>query len=854
MPSTARLLASVFAVLLFSGAVLLPAQAQAPDTQERGAVNGIVRDADSGAPLPGVSVRLEGTTLGDATNESGRFQIARVPAGTYTLRASFVGYQTLEREVTVEAGATTDISLEMRVRAIALEGLAVTAQKRAESVASVPTAVASYDGAFLEDIGVQQFDEFSAYVPGLKVQIQSPNNPGFVVRGITSDDGDSRVQPRVSVYKDGVSISKSRGSVVELFDIERVEVLKGPQGTLFGRAAQIGAVHIIQNKAQPQFDAEATVGLGTFAQRKAEAMVNVPVVEDRFFARVAGIYNSFSGQVENLAGNDLNGKETFAVRGAFRWLPTDNTVVDIIGNYQRDTPPGTSFKSGAFGPNGPCSTPREGGCDPTRPAAMGPDPVLEDDALFLERDVGGVTVLVDQSLAPRWTLESISAWRRFDSLERFDADGTVSPALQFDEDAEGSQLSQELRVTYDGDQRLSGFGGVNAFYEDGSQRVPFRTNEQALLAVLNPEVPILQPNGDPTLIPALPTESGPIPLKEEHQESYTNFGETLALEAFIDGTYEILPTLSVTAGLRGTFEDITGAYQVTDPETPGRLGALTGSGQNDLFATTNGARLSRSETFLSAVGRLAARYEPTPAANIFASVSRGRRPNVIEVDANPNDDDVINDEVVWSYELGVKGVLLNDRLQYDVSGFLYDYFDFQTSVEENNQLRTIDAGNASAAGLEVLGRFAITRGINVFGNYAYINAEFDETDENGNPQRFAGDTFRLTPEHSFSAGVNAEVSAGPIGTVFVRPNVTWQSEVYFEVPNTETVRGDAYALVDVRAGIRLPGGRFELTGAVENLLDTEYIIDAGNTGNIFGTPTYIAGEPRMLSLTLTARL
>ena len=131
----------------------------------------------------------------------------------------------------------------------------VYTQKREQSVQDVPIAVTAYSEEQLKRLGVQQFDELADYVPGLEVQEQSPNNPGFVIRGITSDSGAANIEPRVSVFQDGVSISRSRGSFVELFDAS-VEVAKGPQSTLFGRSALIGAINIIQNKPTYEFDAE----------------------------------------------------------------------------------------------------------------------------------------------------------------------------------------------------------------------------------------------------------------------------------------------------------------------------------------------------------------------------------------------------------------------------------------------------------------------------------------------------------------------------------------------------------------------------------------------------------------------
>ncbi|MES3630250.1 MAG: hypothetical protein PPP56_08795 [Longimonas sp.] len=656
-----------------------------------------------------------------------------------------------------------------------------------------------------------------------------------------------------------MSISKSRGSVVELFDMERVEVLKGPQGTLFGRGAQIGAVHLIQNKARQERSGRLTLGTGSFNERYVTGHVNTPL-NDQFALRVAGIYSTHDGTISNRIGNDLNGKETIAGRLALRWTPTDRTLADLIVNVQQDTPPGTSFKSGTF----PAI---DGSTDPFTAASMGgTDPVLGDADLFVDRTVWGATLLVDHRLASNWTLNSITAYREFDSLERFDADGTAAPALQFDEEAYGQQFSQELRVSFDPGERIGGFAGASVFWEDGFQRVPFRTDERSFYALLSPilndalpfdipVVPLVNPDGTPNQSISTNPVTGQ-PLKTSHEEVSTNFGSLTAVELFVDGTVALTPAWSVTAGLRGTYEDVTGGLDVPpSTEDPGTLGFALGAGPNNLFAPTDG-RLSRNETFTSAVGRLATRYELAEAANVFASVARGRRPNVVQVSAS--DTNVLNNEIVWSYDAGVKGRGVQDRLQYSLSGFYYDYFNFQTTVteltEDGLESEIRDSGNATAFGVETDVRAALASGLSVFGSYGYVNATFDDTDNEGIEQELAGNRFRLTPEHTFSLGGELSGTVPSIGRLFVRPTVTYKSQVFFEEDNEPGIEQDGYALLNIRAGVDLAGGQFSISGYVENATDTEYLIDAGNTGGAFGVPTFIPGAPRTFGIRITGRL
>ena len=226
-------------------------------------------------------------------------------------------------------------------------------------------------------------------MPGFLVQNQSPNNPGFVMRGITSDSGSATAEPRVSVFQDGVSISKSRGSYVELFDLERVEVAKGPQSTLYGRGALIGAVNLVQNRARPGMtDAYANIEAGNQGYRMVEGALNLPVGETAGL-RLATRLKTRDGSVDNLlGGEDYNSIETRALRLSGAWAPSDAMRFDVIGNYQKDNASGTSFKSIAYAPADPNTGAVLGGKAPWDGAALTPGAAFDGGkALGLDRKV-----------------------------------------------------------------------------------------------------------------------------------------------------------------------------------------------------------------------------------------------------------------------------------------------------------------------------------------------------------------------------------------------------------------------------------------------------------------------------------
>lgn len=227
--------------------------------------------------------------------------------------------------------------------AINLNRVTVTAQKREQQVVDVPISISAYSNDFMRRLGISDVETLSRYVPGVQVQVQSPNNPGIAVRGITTDDGAATAATRVSIFQDGVDISRSRGSMVALYDMDRVEVLRGPQGTLFGRGAESGAISLIQNKAQAGTAGGFQSEFGNFASRKLTGYFNTPI-SDNVYARVA-VHNAYhDGYIENLSGGRLNGEDTKAIRASLHFNLGTGSGYDLIANYQRDSPPGTDFR------------------------------------------------------------------------------------------------------------------------------------------------------------------------------------------------------------------------------------------------------------------------------------------------------------------------------------------------------------------------------------------------------------------------------------------------------------------------------------------------------------------------------
>ena len=768
-------------------------------------------------------------------------------------RASRVPLALAITAVSALAGApVTAGAADGSVEASRIEEITVTAQKRSQSAFDVPITLSALSGADLEALGIEEFDRLSDFVPGLVVQEQSVNNPGFVIRGITSDSGSAQIAPRVSVYQDGVDISRSRGSIVELFDLERVEVLKGPQATLFGSGASIGAISVVSARPTDEFEGSITGGLGNYDHYRLAGHVSGPLVEGVLRGRLAFVAKQRDGFISNNDGapnsrnprdgsaEDLNGTDSRAVRGSLNWTPSEALEVDLIVNYQKDEPPGTAFKSGTLAPLG-------GSVDPNDFAELGP--FGADSSAFLggdlgiDREVWGITLDAGYELDDRFSLTSISAYRTFESLEVFDADGTAAWWLEFAEDARGEQYSQEFRVDYDAGGAVTGFLGASFFHEEGQQRVPFSADEGQFAACSTGACFA----ADGSVNSVLPV---PVPYTQE----FGNTGDFDTWSLYGDATWAATDTISITAGLRYLAEERqVGAFAIGPPSViSGGLAPLLPFGNTDGVIVE-----SDVEDFDDFLPRLLVSWAPAQTLNVYASVGKGRRSPVLNttLDAIGNlTVNVLDKEEIWSWETGFKSRFMDGRVSLDGAFFYQEYADFQTSVinPDTGLPEGVTAGSATNVGIESALSVLLTDTVTLSLTGGWLDAQFDDEDDDGNRQVFAGNRFRLQPEWSWSAALDGRqpLMAGIdlVGTA----SWTYRSSVFFDDDNApiagRDIKENAVQLVSVRAGIAAEDDRWQLIARADNLFDDDYIIDAGNTGGVFGTPTFIAGPPRFWSI------
>ncbi|MGB3752474.1 MAG: TonB-dependent receptor [Parerythrobacter sp.] len=733
--------------------------------------------------------------------------------------------------------------------------IVITAQKIEQRAVDVPITISAVTGERIEELGVSDLDELSNYVPGLNIQEQSANNPGVVIRGITSDSGSSQQGPRVTLYYNGIDISRSRGSYQAIYDLDRVEVIKGPQATLFGTASAVGAISLVSARPRPGVSAEVTSGYGNFDSYLASGFVNAG--SDTIAVRVAGEYRKRDGYVENLSPtqeDDLYAQDQLGVRTSLRFTPTPDLTIDLIGTYDQQRNGGTPFISGTL----PAFLGAPGGAaNAFEPANLGGSPFSEADLgdaqLGLDREVYDANLTLEYLLTDSLTFTTVNGYRKFDSAEVFDADGSAAPFLEFAEIAEGEQFSHEGRFSYVDDSWRASFGW-NFFTEDGRQNVPFSTEEgvyfQCVVGLI-PDLPCVAPDGS---VPSLATTgilTGGAVAAFPYSSVFENQGDNQSYSVFADATYIPIPAIELTAGVRVLIEQRKAGFRANVP-TSQLLGVPSLFPQVD----TQGQTFEAERSYDAILPRFNVLFRATDDINLFATVSKGRRSPVVGLSASrlPNGDaapnlQLVPEETVWNYEAGLKGRV--GILSGSLGIYYQKYEGFQVTPAEVGAL-TQSIGTASNLGVEAEVQLNPTDWLSVFANGNYIDATID--DDPAFAGAFAGARFRLQPEWQASAGFTIDAPVADGVRFFATPSVTHRSRLFFELPNSNLISQPKVTLFNARAGVSFADERFEIAGFIRNASDEDYLLDAGNTGGAFGIPTFIPAEPRFYGIELTARI
>lgn len=659
-----------------------------------------------------------------------------------------------------------------------IEAVVVTAQRVEQNLQDVPVAVSAFGEDTLRVNRMNSMIDIAQRTPSFTATEVNPGEPNLAIRGIGTEGINSNAGGDASVvlFVDGVYIGRGGAAPLDLYDLERVEVLRGPQGTLFGKNVVGGAVSLTSRK--PAFDDEFIEVIGTFGNYdRTELLGRFNAAFSPTFA-VSGAISTRQrdGYTTNVTtGNRVDDEKSAGGRIAFRYQPDELWdilfAVDRVDQDQRGQPR-----------DNVCDASFNGG---VHCVGVDPDPrrVNAFDDGYLRREVTGLTATIERALN-FGTLTSVTAYRTADYAHA-DAffSNPINPPTQiesFNENIEDTkQLSQELRISFDAlESRLSGVAGLYYLFEN------IERNEILVQTFPAPAA----------------TGIGSFP-QDVDSRSYAIFGQL---------NYDLTPQLTLSAGARMTWEekeaDLAGIL-VQGPGTPPPLSVP--------YA------VSADKSWDAFTPRFAATYRLTDSAMVYASAARGFKSGGFQGTAGTGASAATpyDPEFAWSYEVGTKTQWLDDSLRLNVAAFQIDYEDLQ--VSQLVPLCCVVIGNAATAeirGIEIEALYRPLAGLDINANYSWLDAEFDSF-ATGATADHTGNTLPRAPRHKLNAGVQYEWPVGALGTLMARVDWTRQSRIYFEASNTPLEVQEDYDLIDARLALRSTDERWELALWGKNLDD-----------------------------------
>lgn len=723
----------------------------------------------------------------------------------------------------------------------------VTAERRAEPIDRTPIAISAYDQDFIGRRKIDSVKDLITYTPGFAGNSQDSWLDTIAIRGIVSTDYGIGGDPSISIFKDGIYQGRTGSAVTSLFDVERAEALRGPQGLLFGRNAISGAISVTTR--QPSLDGvggHVFLGIGQTERIEGETALNVPI-GDHWAVRLAGYHVSNRGWIDNVytPGIDdrLMAQNKSAGRGAVLFQSGPLSVV-LSGEYERRRLDGTPYRAS--------NDDRQ--VFDAIDAALGTTLVIGgtrrdvDTDLVAPQDSGriwGTTLRADLDLGSA-TLTSLSGYRHHQFFYSEDYDGTPLLLGDYFQRQHGSYASEEVRLVSASDQRLTWSAGVSGYREKVFARYDNLADENFVCTAgygYDSCEQLTQALYGSDYVPAKDTV-----LDDANKAKSINTG----LALYADASYTIVPRLELGLGARYTLD--RKRFQIDILPSGSSLGNIW------TYTYYTEGYLKSAKTWQGVTPRLYVRYDLAAELSGYASVTRGYKAGGFgsftlssdapldtygTVPAGTRPDDFAP-ETVWSKELGLKGNLLSHRLQFDVTGFHYVYRDLQT-VDFNPATRTqqvINVGRAYGYGVEATATFRPSRYFDIYGNLAYAHTRLV-----GDRDCTSRDCGGLPNPRWNSSGAATAHYPLPSGEAYLtgewsyvdraRRNFAWRGI---------TVR-PAYSVVNLRLGFRSERG-WDVTAYVQNLFNATYYGGAENNGQLTPANVWGVSQPRNLGLNL----
>jgi iron complex outermembrane recepter protein len=733
-------------------------------------------------------------------------------------------------------------------RPTTLDEITVTAQKREQSLQDVGIAVTAFTGDQIQELGFTNTTDIVAMTPGLNYTVPNAESSqiNFFLRGVGLNDFADANENPVAVYVDDIYRPAMGGLSFQLFDMERVEVLRGPQGTLFGRNTTGGLVHFISRRPTEELDGYFNATYGDFDQIKLEGAIGGPF-SDSVSGRLSLAMNQHDGWTENRAGPDYNETDAQAARAQLLFTPTDS--VDVLFNgwwSDNDASVGawqhqaTKFNAaGESVPLGPNEQDTSVDCNAdgvldaadARPAPgtdcfgyrdTDGDPWAGDydrDGR-VEVETSGLSANVQWQLG-NLELTSITAFQTVDRLQSEDTEAGPFPLILPTFTAETDTFSQELRIG-GGNESLQWLAGL--FWFDNE------VNGNYILDLTNLGFVFFDAN-------------------------YTQETESIAVFGQVEFTLNDSWTL--IAGLRAANEEKTLDYLNVDES--GLFEFLFGDATAFDFGPGSVGDLARHDND-SVSGKLQLDWRPTEDLLLYGSVSQGTKSagfNVGFLDqtflfaSNTPETIPFDEETLRSYEIGFKSTILDGRARFNGSAFYYDYEDFQTfRFELLNQV--IFNADAEVTGAELELQASPTDGLDLALGLAVLDATAE-----GIPSPLDGTPRDRDMVAAPDLSANALVRyAWPAlgGRLAVQAWANYQDEIFYDIQNVPVSREDGYTVSNLRFSYTSGDERWELAAFAHNITEEEYLSYTFDFTGVFGFNQQAYGAPRWYGLSVQYNL
>lgn len=840
----------VFLTLLFVSAA---------NGQELVSISGNVKDGDTNAPLPGVNIAVKGSSSGTISDGEGKFEIKVKPSFPLTLIFSFIGFKT--QEITLNK-PDEKIEISLQTTSLLTEEVVVTARRRSETAQAIPLPISVMSGDLIEDAGAFNVNRVKEIVPTVQLYSSNPRNTTLNIRGMGSTFGltNDGIDPGVGFYVDGVYYARPAVTALDFIDVDQIEILRGPQGTLFGKNTTAGAFNITTRA--PSFTPGATFELsyGNYGFVQAKSSLTGPLGK-KIAARIAFSGTQRNGVLENTvtqkAVNDMN---NISFRAQLLYTPTDKINITFAGDASSQRPDGyaqvfagvVTTQRAAYRQfeniiadlnyDIPNRNPFDRKIDHNTPWKSG-------------NDLGGASVNIDAKIG-NGTLTSTTAWRYWKWDPSNDRDFTGLPVLTLSQaPSKHQQWTQEVRYAGNLNSKLSGVIGIFAIGQD-LKTDPYHTEESG-------SVQWRFSQSTPSSLWRTPG------LLDGYGINTTSRLKTFGAAAFAQADWEITSHLHVLPGIRFNYDvkDVDydrktyGGLETTDPA----LLAIKRSVYSDQSFTTN---VEESNTS----GQITLAYKASNRLNTFATYATSYKPVGVNLGGLPTqggevmvDLAQIKPEYVTHYEIGVK-TKPGLRSTLNLVGFITDIKDYQTQVQTAevgvNRGYLSNAEKVSVRGVELDGNVRLGRHVSLYGALAYTNGKYVKftnapvpLEETGGVQSFKDISGGELPGLSKWAGsLGGEILSdtkkifNSESKYFLGFDTFYRSGFSSSPSPSKYLNIDSYSLINMRLGVRAVNG-LSISLWSRNLFNRDYFEQllpaAGNAGHYAA----VLGDPRTYGVT-----